>query len=251
MVIWTALVPSSTPGPELGDELATGFSASGHVLESAAFSSLQNEVLRCDWCILGSAVFVLVFFPAFFRTTLVEPLNALLQAVEQLDTGSRQVHLSVRFNDEIGRLTAKFNDMAQSLRTAEERVRDYTEFLESKVRERTAELQRKNEENERLLLNILPPSIAERLKRQEGIIADSCSQVSIVFADIVGFTKLSADMPPNELVEGKLVCPIKTGDESIGFVGTGREANAVDRQKSIRHRKCGPLVAVDEGMVLR
>jgi adenylate cyclase len=107
----------------------------------------------------------------------------------------------VRFNDEIGRLTSKFNDMAQSLKTAEESVHDYTEFLESKVHERTAELQRKNEENERLLLNILPSSVAERLKRGEGIIADARSEVSIVFADIVGFTKLSADMPPSELVE--------------------------------------------------
>jgi class 3 adenylate cyclase/HAMP domain-containing protein len=201
MVIWTALVPSITPQSETRSALTPGINAAPHAENLGVVSPLQEKVLRCDCCILGSAVFVLVFFPAFFRTTLVEPLNSLLQAVEQLDVGSRDVHLSVRFNDEIGRLTAKFNDMARSLKTAEERVREYTQFLECRVHERTAELQHKNEENERLLLNILPPSIAERLKRGEGIIADSCSEVSIVFADIVGFTKLSADMPANELVE--------------------------------------------------
>jgi adenylate cyclase len=54
--------------------------------------------------------------------------------------------------------------------------------------------------SERLLLNILPQSIAERLKHQTDSIADNFTEVSVLFADIVGFTQLSAQMPPEKLV---------------------------------------------------
>jgi class 3 adenylate cyclase len=56
-------------------------------------------------------------------------------------------------------------------------------------------------ENERLLLNVLPASIAQKLKQQDGIIAERFDDVSVLFADIVGFTPLSARLSPTELVE--------------------------------------------------
>jgi adenylate cyclase len=57
------------------------------------------------------------------------------------------------------------------------------------------------EQSEKLLLNILPKPIAERLKAQQSTIADSFADVSVLFADIVGFTELSARMSPTELVK--------------------------------------------------
>ncbi|MGK7925550.1 MAG: adenylate/guanylate cyclase domain-containing protein [Spirulina sp.] len=57
------------------------------------------------------------------------------------------------------------------------------------------------QQSERLLLNILPRSIADRLKQTTGAIAEQYDSVSILFADIVGFTPLSAQMSPIELVE--------------------------------------------------
>ena len=56
-------------------------------------------------------------------------------------------------------------------------------------------------ENQRLLLNVLPASIAEKLKQQVGIIAERFEDVSVLFADIVGFTPLSARLSPTELIE--------------------------------------------------
>ena len=56
-------------------------------------------------------------------------------------------------------------------------------------------------ENQRLLLNVLPASIAEKLKQQDGIIAERFDDVSVLFADIVGFTPLSARLSPTELIE--------------------------------------------------
>ncbi|WP_249071198.1 adenylate/guanylate cyclase domain-containing protein [Argonema antarcticum] len=56
------------------------------------------------------------------------------------------------------------------------------------------------EKSESLLLNILPKAIADRLKQNTAAIAEHFEEATILFADIVGFTPLSAKMPPIELV---------------------------------------------------
>ena len=62
------------------------------------------------------------------------------------------------------------------------------------------QLQAERDVSERLLLNILPPPVAERLKRGEEVIADGFSEVTVLFSDFVGFTKYSAATAPKELV---------------------------------------------------
>ena len=61
-------------------------------------------------------------------------------------------------------------------------------------------LDKERERSERLLLNILPPPIAERLKASGDAIAEHADNVTVLFADIVGFTPLSASKTPQELV---------------------------------------------------
>lgn len=67
-------------------------------------------------------------------------------------------------------------------------------------RETEAELLYHRRESERLLLSILPQSIAQRLKRKPDTIADSFSNVSVLFADLVSFTSFSTRVSPAELV---------------------------------------------------
>ncbi|MCB1178713.1 MAG: adenylate/guanylate cyclase domain-containing protein [Leptospiraceae bacterium] len=55
-------------------------------------------------------------------------------------------------------------------------------------------------QSENLLLNILPKSIAERLKQSSEVIADEFHDVTILFADISGFTSMSARKKPREIV---------------------------------------------------
>lgn len=74
--------------------------------------------------------------------------------------------------------------------------RDITQRLETE-----AALRHQREQSERLLLNILPSPIADRLKEQPGTIADNLAEVTVMFADIVGFTELSAKSSPTEMVE--------------------------------------------------
>jgi class 3 adenylate cyclase len=69
------------------------------------------------------------------------------------------------------------------------------------IEEDRASLARERERSERLLLSVLPAPIAERMKAGETRIAEHFSGVTVLFADIVGFTKLSTNVNPQELVE--------------------------------------------------
>jgi adenylate cyclase len=69
-------------------------------------------------------------------------------------------------------------------------------MLQYAVRARDAALGR----SDRLLLNVLPRAIAERLKREPGTIAESHDEVTVLFADVVGFTPFVQHSEPSSVV---------------------------------------------------
>lgn len=60
-------------------------------------------------------------------------------------------------------------------------------------------LQLEQEKSERLLLNILPGPVAERLKQQSQTIADGFADVTVMFVDIVNFTRVAEGMTPQQV----------------------------------------------------
>lgn len=72
--------------------------------------------------------------------------------------------------------------------------------LRDRERAYLKQLSIEQEKSEKLLLNILPKPISDRLKRGETQIADSFKEVTVMFSDLVNFTKISANIPPAELV---------------------------------------------------
>ncbi|MBW4652350.1 MAG: PAS domain S-box protein [Kaiparowitsia implicata GSE-PSE-MK54-09C] len=87
-------------------------------------------------------------------------------------------------------------DIAGRLQHYEGSVRDITDRKATE-----AELHKQRIRSERLLLNVLPQAVAERLKRGETRIADSFSRATVLFADIANFTHLSAQISPRELID--------------------------------------------------
>lgn len=95
------------------------------------------------------------------------------------------------------------SENTRAVRDLQGKILYYEGTIEDITKRKTTEeaLRYQQEQTEKLLLNILPQPIAERLRREESTIADIFKEATVLFADIVGFTELSANIPPVELVE--------------------------------------------------
>jgi class 3 adenylate cyclase len=109
-------------------------------------------------------------------------VEKLADATAALRAGDYAARSPVAGEDEIAQLQTDFNAMADDLQRT---LRD---------------LANEQEKSERLLLNILPGPIAERLKHTPGLIADSFAEVTVLFADIVDFTPQAGSLAPETLV---------------------------------------------------
>lgn len=85
-------------------------------------------------------ILILVGTPVFLSRALLLPLNKLLEGVGKVREGDLNVKIPASVNDEIGYITNSFNEMVDSIRDAEHKLKDYADHLEEKVIERTREL---------------------------------------------------------------------------------------------------------------
>ncbi|XP_077597864.1 retinal guanylyl cyclase 2 isoform X1 [Stigmatopora nigra] len=79
-------------------------------------------------------------------------------------------------------------------------LEQYSSNLEELIRERTEELEIEKQKTEKLLTQMLPPSVAETLKIGGAVVPEHFDSVSLYFSDIVGFTTISANSEPIEVV---------------------------------------------------
>ena len=94
------------------------------------------------------------------------------------------------------------SENARAVKDVDGRLLYYEGTIQNITERKLAEeaLFAEQEKADRLLLNILPRPVAESLKQGEGTLAQLYDEATILFADLVGFTKLSAQMRPIELV---------------------------------------------------
>ncbi|XP_006899241.1 PREDICTED: retinal guanylyl cyclase 1 [Elephantulus edwardii] len=91
----------------------------------------------------------------------------------------------------------KMNIIDSMLRMLEQ----YSSNLEDLIRERTEELELEKQKTDRLLTQMLPPSVAEALKTGTPVEPEYFEEVTLYFSDIVGFTTISAMSEPIEVVD--------------------------------------------------
>src|SRR5206468_2979253 len=126
-----------------------------------------------------------------------DPINRytpviMLSALDELDKVVRCIEIGAE-----DFLPKPFNSVLLNARIGacleKKRLRDQEQaYLE--------QLRLEREKSERLLLNVLPKSIADRLKQGETTIADSFPDVTVLFADLGDFTRLATELPAPELV---------------------------------------------------
>jgi class 3 adenylate cyclase len=196
---WTAIAGWDGPYFDMLCEVRGG--SPGHFLAIRIDGTpITQELWNFGWRISGLVVVISLFVTGTVIVVLwrlvIEPIlrlrgDLLLAkvAIHNADLEQEFCQATRARRDELGDLSRSFEDLYHAVTT---------EFTARKAAEALAIAQQ--ETSERLLLNILPAMIAERLKHGEEIIADGFAEASVLFADLVDFTNLAGRTDPVALV---------------------------------------------------
>lgn len=158
--------------------------------------------------IISSAIIVLVvsLLSLVIAQFLVRPLRRLRVAAERIAAGETGIEVDAGSTFELASVAAAFNDMSRSLQVK-------ADLLEAQQKE-----------NERLLLSLMPESLAKRYREGARTIAQDHQEVCVLFADIVGFEEYSRSMDSEHALES-LNELFKTFDEAADRLGVERVRN--------------------------
>jgi len=127
-------------------------------------------------------IFVVCISAIVLARFFVRPIRRLEAGAQQISSGAYGVSLPVLSRDEFGDLTVAFNDMSRNLRIKQDLIEE------------------QRSENDRLLRSMMPEPVVQRYLEGEETIAQDHQNVSVIFADFVGLTELSADLSSDELL---------------------------------------------------
>ena len=165
---------------------------------SILLSGLQKEVHRRVQLGLVLALALLGLLSIGYTVILrlvLRPIRLLSLAVQQLEQGKFAEIQSIRGVRELNQLVTAFNQMASILHQREKEK----ETALTDLGEKATALEKEKGRTEKLLLNVLPIAIADRLQRGEKVEAETFPEVTVLFADVVGFTKLAAELGPRSV----------------------------------------------------
>jgi class 3 adenylate cyclase len=129
-----------------------------------------------------TVVFVISVASMIIAQSAVRPVRRLEAGTRKVSSGDYDVNIPVTARDEIGDLTAAFNEMSRSLGIKDELLNE------------------QRSENNRLLLALMPESVVQRYRGGEETIAQKHQDVAVIFADIVGLDEISSEQSGDELV---------------------------------------------------
>jgi class 3 adenylate cyclase len=145
-------------------------------------------------------VFIICVAAMLVAQIFVRPVRRLQAGAQEISAGNYDVMIPVTSRDEVGDLTAAFNEMSRNLGIKEELLTE----------------QRK--ENDRLLLSLMPEPVVRRYREGEQTIAQEHQDVTVIFADIVGLDEISSELSGDELVGivDELVRELDSAAETLG-----------------------------------
>lgn len=163
----------------------------------------RNLILSTAGMIIFVCLLSLVLAQVFVR-----PLRRLKTAARRIAAGEEGVQVDAGSSDELADVASAFNDMSRSLQVKSNLIEEH---------ERA---------NERLILSFMPEGMADRYKHGDDAITQDNEDVTVVFADIVGFEAFSLTLSSEESV-AKLNDLIRTFDEAA-------EKHGVERVRTTR-----------------
>lgn len=130
----------------------------------------------------GAIVLAVCLLSMLFARILTRPVKQLADAVRRVSSGELGFTVPVMAKDEFGELAAAFNDMSTSLQT----------------KQRLIDAQRK--ENDELLNSLMPEPVARRYREGEENISTQHRDVSVIYAQLLGFDEFSRSLPSEQSV---------------------------------------------------
>ena len=145
----------------------------------------------------GFLAFIGLASALFMRKKVMVRANKLALTAHQVMKGNLDARCGLKGHDEIAGIGNAMDSMLNNLSIAISQEKEARAEAEKQTELLTVE----RNKSESLLLNILPAAYAERLKRGEHPIADHYNEVSVLFADMVGFTELSSEFTAHKVVD--------------------------------------------------
>lgn len=177
--------------------LAYGLVATTSVLWIAAISEGAPSILYAGFAALFVTIGPLIARLDVLRQALYTALSAAMLVLFELrfSRSARVINVA-----QLWTLVA-MGSLGAVLAWINERQARLSYLAQRTIRAQNEVIERERARSESLLRNILPDAIATRLKDGESVIADGYDEATVLFADIVGFTPLSARLSPQALVE--------------------------------------------------